>query len=131
MESRVEQLERLLKEGGAFTFANFSIRGDRQLRYGGEDSPEWHAWKVRVCNTIEAALEKNSAPVALLKRAMEIGTAGNGEDKFVLQKSTTLAAVQQTIQIMQDDVFGESKRARSASSSGVISNRAFVVHGHD
>jgi predicted nucleotide-binding protein len=32
---------------------------------------------------------------------------------------------------VQDDAFGESKRPKSISSSSALSNRIFVVHGHD
>jgi predicted nucleotide-binding protein len=80
---------------------------------------------------IQEMLEGNSAPVALVKVAMEITTAGNREDEFLRQKSSMLAAVQQAIKIVQDDAFGETKRPKSASSSGMLSNRVFIVHGHD
>lgn len=67
----------------------------------------------------------------LLKRAMEIKTAHFGEDAFVEQKALVISAIEQTVKIVQDDVFGESKQQKSASSSGALSNRVFVVHGHD
>lgn len=66
-----------------------------------------------------------------MKRAIAIETHGNSENEFLEQKSLMLAAAQQAIQIIQDDAFGETKRPRSVSSSGVLSNRVFVVHGHD
>jgi predicted nucleotide-binding protein len=132
MDSSVGQLERLLKEGANFTFANFSIRDAAQgFQYGGADSPAWLTWKTRAFNTIHALLEEKSAPVALLKGAMDMSTRGNLEDRFVEQKSLMLAAVEQTIRIVQDDAFGESKRPKSISSSSALSNRIFVVHGHD
>jgi hypothetical protein len=47
MDSSVGQLERLLKEGANFTFANFSIRDAAQgSQYGGADSPAWLTWKT-------------------------------------------------------------------------------------
>ena len=131
MESSVGQLERLLKGGENFTFANFSIRGRHSSQYGGEDSPEWLVWKTRVCNAIYALLEENAAPAALLKRAMEIRTPGFTEDRFLEQKSLMLAALQQTIQVVRDDAFGESKRPEAVSWSRAPSNRIFIVHGHD
>lgn len=130
MESNLGQLERLLKQGSNFTFGNFSDNSHGK-GYGGEDSPEWLVWKTRVFNTLRAILEENSAPVTLLMRAMEIQTAGFKEDRFLNQKSSMLSAVEQTIKIVQDDVFGETKRPKAASSSSVLSNRIFVVHGHD
>lgn len=132
MESNLAQLERLLAEGANFNFFNFSSRRSPQSsQYGGEDSPAWLTWKTRVSSTIEALLEQQSAPVALLERAKRISTKGNGEDEFLEQKSLMVSALEQTIKILQDDVYGESKRPRSASSSGVLSNRISVVHGHD
>src|ERR1017187_4120286 len=96
MDSSVGQLERLLKEGANFTFANFSIRDAAQgSQYGGADSPAWLTWKTRVFNTIHALLEEKSAPVALLKGAMDMSTRGNLEDRFVEQKPLMLAAVEQ------------------------------------
>jgi predicted nucleotide-binding protein len=131
MESNLGQLERLLNEGANFTFANFSIRDPHELQYGGKDSPQWLTWKTRVWNTIHALVDENSAPASLLKGATDVATAGNREGAFLEQKSLMLSAVEQTIKIVQDDVFGEFKRPKSVSSSGVLSNRIFVVHGHD
>src|ERR1035437_5341514 len=127
MDSSVGQLERLLEEGASFPFANFSIRDAAQgFQYGGADSPAWLTWKTRAFNTIHALLEEKSAPVALLKGAMDMGTRGNLEDRFVEQKSLMLAAVEQTIRIVQDDAFGESKRPKSISSSSALSNRILL-----
>jgi predicted nucleotide-binding protein len=132
MDSNLGQLERLLKEGANFTFANFSLRGDFSgPMYGGEDSPDWLVWKTRVCNAIQELVGQNSPPLALLKRAMEIKTAHFAEDAFVQQKTLVISAIEQTVKIVQDDVFGESKLQKSVSSSGALSNRVFVVHGHD
>jgi predicted nucleotide-binding protein len=130
MESNLEQLERLHEEGSAFTFSNFSDNS-RNPQYGGADSPDWLAWKTRVSNTINAIVEENSAPVVLLTRAREIKTSGFLDDKFLNQRSLMLSAIEKTIKIVQDDVFGETKRPKSSPASGAFSNRIFVVHGHD
>ncbi len=119
-----------MKEGSGFTFSSFSDKsGGRQ--YGGQDSPDWLAWKTRALNTIQGILEETSAPVVLLTRALEIGTAGYLEDHFLNQKSLILSAIEKAIEIVDDDVFGETKRPKSVSTSGALSNRIFVVHGHD
>jgi predicted nucleotide-binding protein len=129
LESNLEQLERLLKEGSSFTFSTFSDRS--QSQYGGEDSPNWLAWKTRVNNALKATLEENSAPVVLLMRAIGLETRGFLEDRFLNQKSLILSALEKAIKIVEDDVFGETRRPKSVSASGVLSNRIFVVHGHD
>jgi hypothetical protein len=61
MDSRVEQLGKLLEQGQGFDFKNFSIREKTvPEQYGGEDSPEWLAWKTRVDNLVSEVVEKNS-----------------------------------------------------------------------
>jgi predicted nucleotide-binding protein len=130
LESNLEQLERLLRDGSAFTFSNFSDQS-RGPQYGGEDSPDWLAWKTRVTNTLKTTLEENSAPVVLLMRAIEIKTSGFLADHFLNQKSLILSALEKAIKIVHDDVFGETRRPKSVSVSGALSNRIFVVHGHD
>jgi predicted nucleotide-binding protein len=130
LESNLEQLQRLQKEGSDFTFSNFSD-GTRGQPYGGQDTPAWLTWKTRVWNTIKVMLEENSAPVVLLTRAMEIHTAGNLEDSFLKRKELILSALQKGIEVARDDVFGETRRPKSVSASGALSNRIFVVHGHD
>ncbi len=127
LESSLEQLQRLLKEGSGFTFSNFSdSSGGRQ--YGGQDSPNWLALKTRTLNTIQGMLEETSAPVVLLMRAFEIDTSGYLEDHFLNQRSLILSAIEKAIEIVNEDIFGETKRPKSISTSGTLSNRVFVVH---
>ncbi|MGH7770704.1 MAG: hypothetical protein ACREQA_00530 [Candidatus Binatia bacterium] len=78
MESRINQLEKLLEQGKEFTFKNFSVRDDPLYRgntdYGGKDSPQWLAWKTRVNNIIRDAVEENSSPDQLLVEAENLRT---------------------------------------------------------
>lgn len=132
MESIAERLKRLHEEGESFTFANFSSGGPgtRDL-YGGEDTPKWLAWKTRATNIVQQALEETSAPVALVRRAAKVSTRGNGKEQFLKQKSLILAALESARLITLEDVFGESRRPKTGSTSRVLSSRVFVVHGHD
>lgn len=129
MESTLEQLKRLLRDGQAFDFNNFSHQKDPT--YAGPDRPEWLAWKTRAKNTIYGALSEESAPMVMLARANNIPTQGYGPEDFNHQKALMLSAVQHAIRILEEDVFGEKKAPKSKSSSGALSNRVFVVHGHD
>lgn len=132
MDSRINQLEKLLEQGREFTFENSSIRsGGRNTQYGGKDSPAWLTWKTRVNNVVSEAVEPQSAPMVLLDRAGEILTEGNGKEEFEQQKSLLISAVEQAINIAKEDMFGELKTAKSISSSSALSNRVFIVHGHD
>jgi predicted nucleotide-binding protein len=131
MESALGKLQHLLEAGKEFTFDNFSFPNDYGRHYGGQDSTEWLAWKTRVSNTILDLVEENSAPAIPLNKAQEICTEGNYLEQFDRQKSTLLAAIEGTLQILKDDTFGESKRPKSQASSASLSNRIFIVHGHD
>jgi hypothetical protein len=130
MDSRVDQLERLLEHGKKFNFANFSIM-DHTRSFGGEDTPEWLAWKQRVGNAVSELVDENSAPMRLLEEAWEIRTNGNDAQAFQIQKSFFILALEQSIQIAGDDIFAELKKLKGMSGSAAISNRIFVVHGHD
>jgi hypothetical protein len=53
MESPIELLKRLIDEGEKFNFQNFCFPlTDHPGRYGGDDTPEWLAWKTRCRNLI-------------------------------------------------------------------------------
>ena len=135
MKSRIKQLEQLVGQGEKFTSVNFSIRANslnrEDLEFGGHDSPEWLAWKTRVHNLVAEIVEENSPPMELLRRAREIKTEGYSKDRFESQKALMISALQKTIEITQDDFFGELKKPKTFSSSAQISNRVFVVHGHN
>jgi predicted nucleotide-binding protein len=132
MDSKLEQLRNLLRLGQGFNFNNFFIKDDSVWGlHAGPDSPEWLSWKTRVGNLVSEVVENDSPPIEMLAQAWQIETLGHDRTYFERQKNLLISALQLSIEIAQDDVFGELKRAKTVSSSAVISNRVFIVHGHD
>ena len=131
MESRIHALQKLVEQ---FAFENFCVR-TTQVKdfpdYCGVDAPNLLAWKARVGNVIRETVESNSAPVRLLEEAENIVTENYPRERFERQKTLMVSALEKTIEIANDDVFAELKHATTTSSSAHISNRVFVVHGHD
>jgi hypothetical protein len=133
VDSDLDLLDRLLVEGHTFTFDNFSIQtpSGRAGRYGGNDAPQWLAWKTRTANTIRRFSAEGSAPHTLTKRALAVRTEGNGVEKFEQARETLLSALEMTRSAVRGDAYGELRTPPGKSASPALSNRVFVVHGHD
>jgi predicted nucleotide-binding protein len=131
LESIEKQLQFLIDEGRQFTFDNFSDR-EPNWRYGGNPKPEWIAWQVRVNNLLLKTLDENAAPLKILGIGLGMQTRGNPADSFESAKANLLSALQQTLDIItKQDTFNELKGTTSQSKSSTLSNRVFIVHGHD
>lgn len=134
MESPVDLLQKLIDEGEGFTFANFCrphpLSGDVP-KYGGVDTPKWVTWKTRAANIVQQMSENNSAAYELARHALSVPTQGNGPDNFEDLKSSLVGALKLTLDAMTADEYGELRRATSSSTSATLSNKVFVVHGHD
>lgn len=132
MESQIKIVEKLIAEGEKFTFQNFCIaRSDFQGRYGGADTPEWGTFKVRVQNIVEKLLAANSPALVLVAEGLAARTEGNAPDQFEIAKANLVKALKILKDTLTDDVFGELKQEKSVAKSAALSNRVFVVHGHD
>lgn len=129
MDSKLKQVELLLDEGKQFTFQNFSLQTD--TRWGGNDTPERLAWKTRLSNLLPEILDEDAPPLKLLVKGITVRTRGNGSDKFEFQQSLLIAALENTLTIAADDVFGELKKAQTTAPVATLSNKVFIVHGHD
>ena len=132
MESQIKIIEKLIEEGESYTFKNFCLNtAHYQGEYGGADTPEWKTFKIRVQNIAEKLLEKNSPVLSLVSEGIAARTEGNGPDKFDIAKSNLINALKTLKATLIDDEFGELKEEKSTSKSAAISNKVFVVHGHD
>jgi predicted nucleotide-binding protein len=132
MESPIELLKRLIDEGEKFNFQNFCYpHTDYPGKYGGDDTPEWLAWKTRCRNLIGQVLEENSPSNLLVKQGLGVITSGNYPVKFENAKSTLLLALRTALKAVEEDTFGELRSNKSSGGSPALSNRVFVVHGHD
>jgi hypothetical protein len=131
MESIQRQLSMLIEEGDKFNFSNFCLPNPHGAQFGGPDSPQWLTWKTRSANLIRHLLSADSAPTKLLEKGLKVQTEGNYANKFDTAKSIIIEALRTTSEIIKEDIFNEIKKSSSKSTSVVLSNKIFVVHGHD
>jgi len=131
MDSRMEQLQALIEEGNKFTVDNFCFPSDDGTAYCGPDKPEWLTWKTRSFNLIKAISSDNSPAVKLATTGISVETDGYYEEDFNRAKGTIMGALEITFESMKLDTYGELRAPISNSKSPSLSNRVFIVHGHD
>lgn len=132
MESQIEIIERLIEEGKTYTFQNFCLAtSEYQGQCGGADTPEWSTFKIRTQNIVSKILSDTSPANTLVAEGITSLTEGNGSDKFDIAKSNLVKALEILLSTLKDDVFGELKKIKSSSKSPALSNKVFIVHGHD
>lgn len=132
MDSSIDLIRRLIAEGEQFSFSSAlhpDQKGGRQ--YGGPDTPAWLAWKTRSINLVRTLTEDTSPATRLTAQALDITTEGHYPEKFEELKTTLIKALQICLEAVDHDAYGELRQATSSSESGAISNKVFVVHGHD
>ena len=132
MDSNLDILTNLLEQGKQFTFQNFCYPSDLYPgEFGGEDTPEWLAWKTRAYNMVTKLTDENSSAYCLAEEAIRVKTEGNRADKFERAKSILIKALETVSSALKQDTFGELRKQESTNISPILSNRVFVVHGHD
>lgn len=131
MDSNIDILRQLITEGEKFTFSNFCYPNESSREYGGDDTPEWLAWKTRTRNLVNNINSDTSPAVRLVKEAAGVLTRGNYKEQFERAKKTFLKALQMTLEAVTDDSFGELRSTTSKAASAALSNKVFIVHGHD
>lgn len=131
MDSRIAQIEQLIAEGQKFTQANFCYPNEHGSEFGGHDRPEWQAWKTRVLNVAKAVGSAESPAVHLATTGAGIKTKGNYIAEFDRSLSSLKMALDMLLAAATDDSFGELRQDPSHSNSPTLSNKVFVVHGHD
>ena len=132
MESPIDLLKRLIEEGEKFNFQNFCYPNQQYPgEFAGDDTPEWLAWKTRSYNLVQQLTDVTSPSQQLVIEAKDIGTRGNRADKFERSKSTFQLALRIALKAVEEDAFGELRTNKSRGGSPALSNKVFVVHGHD
>ena len=129
MESQIKLLDGLIEQGRLFTFENFSYMKDS--RFGGEDTAEWLAWKTRSRNVVHRIATEDSPSCLLADEAIGIETRGNSSKNFERAKATFLKSLELALAALQQDDYGELLGPKSDGGSPNLSNKVFVVHGHD
>ena len=131
MESIQNQLPMLIAEGEQFTFQNFCYPNPLGLQYGGEDTAEWIVWKTRSANAIRQVVSDDAPAMKMVTTGLRIRTEGNCQENFERAKGTIIKALKLTLEATKKDTFSELRKASSRSPSFTLSNRVFIVHGHD
>lgn len=132
MDSAINIVENLIKEGRLFDSSNFCYRsGGFSNQYCGEDKPEWLAWKTRTLNAVKEFSSGISPAFKLATEGVSIITCGNEVTKFERAKSTLLTALDILLSALQNDSYGELRKHDSKNINPTLSTRIFVVHGRD
>lgn len=132
MDSRIKVVEQLIKAGNEFSFQSFCYPNTTYPgEYGGDDTSEWLEWKTRSKNFILKSMSADSPAVKMANEALSIPTSGNLPDNFERAKATLIKALENTINALKEDVYGELIGEESESTSPALSNKIFIVHGHD
>lgn len=129
MENPQAILEELLATGKTFTFSNFSSKSES----GFPDSytPQWVAWTTRVSSVITKLFGPESAVSQILRAAESVRILGNYDDKFKHAKAHYIAALDNALTVFNNDTFGELISRENAIAPRDLTNKIFVVHGHD
>ncbi|MCG5513751.1 TIR domain-containing protein [Ectothiorhodospira shaposhnikovii] len=132
MDSEIKLIDNLIEEGQKFNWSNF-CQPDASYpgQYGGTDTPDWLAWKTRSRNTVDRICKDSSPARALVAKGASAYTQGNGPEQFESAKSNLLKALELTRTALESDVYGELAGPITTHRSASLSNRVFVVHGHD
>ncbi|WP_044470173.1 TIR domain-containing protein [Mannheimia massilioguelmaensis] len=130
MDSKIQIVENLISEGEKFNFRNFCIPRDNMM-YGGKATPNWRTFVQRTNNIVKENLSDTSPAVHLVNIAIQTRTNGNGQDTFELVKTNLITALRQLLGALQNDVYGELRKEQSTASFPTLSNKVFIVHGHD
>ena len=89
------------------------------------------AWKTRSYNLVTKLPAENSPAYRLAETAVRIRTEGNVSNEFERAKSVLLKALETVSSALREDTYGELRTQESTHLSPTLSNRVFVVHGHD
>ena len=132
MDSERDLVDELIAEGKRFNWVNF-CQSDSGYRgkYGGHDTPEWLAWKMRSVNTVTRICSDTSPATKLANKGARVRTNGFPLGNFENAHSQLLKALELTRSMLDSDVYGERRGPESTHPSPALSNRVFVVHGHD
>lgn len=129
MEESVTAIERLLETGYQFSFENFSTKSERGFPKA--FVPTWTAWRARVSGAIRSLFGEDSAAFAMVTTAERAQLLGNGRDNFNHAHSHYMGALMAALETLQNDTFNELLKQETALAAKDLTNKVFIVHGHD
>jgi len=132
MDSDLDLINSLISEGENFSWENFCMPDQSYPnQLAGDEMPDWTTWKLRTVNAVKRICSDHSPACVLAMKGGGVLTTGDGPDKFKLAQSSLLKSLDLTRDILESDVHGELRSVKSAHVSPALSNRIFIVHGHD
>ncbi len=122
-------LDSLAEQGKKFNFDNFANKSER----GNASAfrPDWITWTTRVENVILGNFAKHAAPVKLLAAASSVQMLGWGPNEFSEGWNGYMAALSEGARAVENDTFDELLKREVAKAPMDLSNKVFIVHGHD
>ena len=129
MNSPATAIQSLLDTGKEFTYGNFSTKSE--YGYPSAYLPQWTAWRARVSGAIKSLFGERSASFRMVTIAERTVVLGNGPEKFRHAHSHYMGALQAALETLENDTFGELLRKETALATHDLTNKIFVVHGHD
>ncbi|MEX1159546.1 MAG: nucleotide-binding protein [Balneolaceae bacterium] len=125
-----KRLTKLLEQGNEFSYRSLP-KGE--YGYPNRLPPEWIAWEQRVNNIVSSSFAPDSAPATLIRKASKstIHILGNGQDKFEEAQSILLRGIEEALQIIKNDFFGELINVPKNLPKSIDTKKIFIVHGHD
>jgi predicted nucleotide-binding protein len=132
MDSKLKIIETLINEGESYLFSNFCRPHSSNPRaYAGADTPEWAAFKIRVRNVVSQLAADSSPAVKLMEDGFFSHTEDYDHKQFENAKANLIEALRIISRSLDNDVYGELKKPKSEAKSASLSNKVFIVHGHD
>ena len=128
MEKAKEQLEKLIEIGNEFTYENFSEKSSHG--YTNVLVPEWVAWETCCRGIIEKLFGEGSAQFNAMQVAINTEVIGWDRDKFEQKRNYVTGTLRSAIDVLNEDTFNELS-TNEAEGPANLSNKVFVVHGHD
>lgn len=125
-----KRLQKLLEEGKKYSYRDLP-KGE--YGYPNRLPPDWVAWEQRVKNIITSSFAPDSAPATLIRKGSgsTVHILGNGEDKFQDVQSNLVKGIEEALQILDNDFYGELINVPKELPINTDTRKIFIVHGHD
>jgi predicted nucleotide-binding protein len=125
VENARERLERLRKEGETFDYD--TVGSKSEFGHLSDLSTDWTSWKIRVQHIIKQLFGEESYAFKMLAVGLDEEIIGWDAAIFNRAKKQILGAIAST-EALLDDLPAQNDEALAPAA---LSNKVFVVHGHD
>lgn len=125
-ESLKEKLKKLIEEGLKFNYRSFCVTG--AYGYPASYTSEYISWKTRMQTLLESKFGGGSAVFSNFKKGENIPVLGNGPDYFDKAHAYFMGALKSALDLLD---FDEEAIEEEIQERVKMSNKVFIVHGHD